>query len=210
MSLASNLLLAQAAVFYTEAKMTKGASNRPIDLTHARMRWEEWPGRRPSSPELKLTSVTAQRAQIKPIMSEVLTGGITNVDSALQIATLVEGSGIGNCGEQSMVAFKYLWEKTKTLSFSICSLDKGNHEFVIIGINSSDIAGVHPINQAPAWHNDVVVCDPWYNEWFAVATDWPRKLRSILNTTVPGHTLPSITLIPRVARDRINQVSFGW
>lgn len=193
MSLKSNMLIAEAAVEYVAQKVHLGASNKPIDVLHAEMNARRadsgrgWVARTvfPTAPALTDKSTENQRnslAQSSP--DSIKNGPIEN--RVLWNASQSEASGIGNCGEQASVAFKYLHEKTKNTTFSLCKLGH-NHELVVIGVKDQLIGKYHYVDIVPAdWPNDAVICDPWYHDWFSVKSDWSRKIRSILRETEPG------------------------
>ena len=182
-----NLINAERVCDYVGRKMTKGASNKNIDLMHAEMRRIERSknskfetlSRWFSKPDLTSKSVDEQRAKIDT--------SLPLVELVFANARTVEASGIGNCGEQASVAFKYICENKLSERFCLAKLGC-NHEFIILGANGQDTNGTHYVGKAPAWPAAAVVCDPWFNEWFIVQSDWSRKIRSILRETEPGWT----------------------
>ena len=179
-----NLIIAERVCNYVGQKMTKGASNKPIDLAHSKMRHDELPfyKRWFSSQDLASTSVDSQRVEVRNQGKNLPLSELVFAN-----ARTVEASGIGNCGEQASVAFKYLCDQKLSDKFCLASLGH-NHEFIIIGANGQQVNGMQYIGVSPDWPVETVVCDPWYNEWFVVQTDWTRKIRSILKETEPGWT----------------------
>jgi hypothetical protein len=103
------------------------------------------------------------------------------VDSVGQLADIIKKSKLGNCGEQSCLAFKYLITRGAP-GLGIIEWVSGNHTFVVLGMQASvakESSG--SFATAPEWGPDAVVCDPWYHEWFAVssASDWKTKMKRI-------------------------------
>ena len=203
MSLQHNLMLAEFAVNYTKEKMTKGASNKPEDLVHSSMRHatQNWLMRAVTQPDLTAASVPDQRSAIAPRLAEAASVH----EKALMAADEVENSGIGNCGEQASVAYKYLFNRSDADLFVLAGLGR-NHEFVIIGASADQVRGLHPISVAPNWPADAVICDPWYHEWFAVAVSWPGKIRQILAKTEPDWHHLQVEITPRIVM-KWNRVS---
>lgn len=63
------------------------------------------------------------------------------------------------------------------------SIKEYRHCFIVLGFEkcpSYESYGM--MNHGPPieWGKNTVVCDPWYNEWFASDVDWVRKVRQIL------------------------------
>ena len=103
----------------------------------------------------------------------------------LMMACEIEKTGLGNCGEQSMVAFKYLVTKSAP-GLAIVQIKGGNHEFVVIGMDVTVPALTKgSLTFPPRWGHNAVVCDPWYHEWFEVGSlDWQPKMKRILGETL--------------------------
>lgn len=202
MSLQQKLRLAENAIQYTISKMTKGASNKPIDLWHSEVRNKQenpWTYRLRSN-DLTDKSVQNQRDQIKPGLNQIANAN----EKILATADLIETSGIGNCGEQSCVAFKYLWNlRTNPANFVMINLGS-NHTCLVIGASPPQVDGWWWITPSPAWPPDAVICDPWYYEWFAVNPDWTRKVRQILAATEPGWNPVQVKVAHIAARVWIN------
>ncbi len=109
------------------------------------------------------------------------------------MAGLIQKTKLGNCGEQSAVAFKYLITRGAP-GLAIVDWRGGNHTFVVIGMDP----GVPDISKAtlmipPTWGKAAVVCDPWYHEWFSVESldDWQSKMKRIVADTssAPRHKI---------------------
>lgn len=186
-----NLVIAERTVNYVAQKMTLGASNKPEDLAHATMKRDAAFAQKgrlartfssKPAPDLVRGSVSAQRQNLPQ------EAGMSRNENILARAVYVEGTGIGNCGEQSAVGYRYLKELT-SYNDTFCLVNIGkNHSFLLLGVSGQDAHGLHAISQAPNWPQSAVVCDPWYHEWFRVDQDWTRKIRSILGQTEPGWT----------------------
>ena len=80
--------------------------------------------------------------------------------------------GIGNCMEQSCLAFEFLKKKTpvidvykiKSLRMQYSNLHDGDHMFVVIGLDIKRTSTLLPINEMCLWNRDAVICDPWNND----------------------------------------------
>jgi hypothetical protein len=129
------------------------------------------------------TAVEMQRAEFRPTAAVLYGNGdeLERVKAALALADIVKKSKLGNCGEQSCLAFKYLITRGAP-GLGIIEWVSGNHTFVVLGMQASvakESSG--SFARAPDWGPDAVVCDPWYHEWFAVssASDWKTKMKRI-------------------------------
>jgi hypothetical protein len=195
-----NLVIAEAAVAYVDSKMTLGASNKPIDLAHARMRYEKLDFfqklRRRFRPELTRQTVNKHRGpevlklKIPGLLSHVLADG----DRA-------EKAGVGNCGEQAHLAFKYLYNRRDTDLFAVVSFGP-DHALIVMGVPPEKLRGVFSVKGVPpGWPKDAVICDPWYHEWFTM-DDWSRKVSQILKATAPNqdHVTVEIQLLTSIVR----------
>src|SRR5262245_42358035 len=88
----------------------------------------------------------------------------------------------GNCTEQSAFAFDYLRSRGERGMAWIC-FPSHNHMFTVLGLDVPPAETEEfKIGSGPpaSWGPKAVVCDPWYHEWFSVATDWDRKIIYIL------------------------------
>lgn len=206
MGQSENLTIAEYAVQYTVGKMTKGASNKPIDLAHSDIRrrvehgWTSWL----RSNDLTTNSVKEQRAK-----QEADESNLNMIDRILGVADTVESSGIGNCGEQSCVAFKYLWNRRNpSKNFVMVNLGR-NHTCIVVGATQSQVDGWSFVGMPPAWPADAVVCDPWFYEWFEVSSDWTRKVRQILAETEPNFNHVQVKVSSIAGRAWINNPLWG-
>lgn len=136
-------------------------------------------------------------------------------EAAIRIANHIERTALGNCGEQSYVAFKYLIKRGAS-GLAIVNWSLSNHMFVVIGMEPKLITPSKTfatLNEPPKWGPNAVVCDPWYNEWFSIHAklegaapannpagnlEWHRKMKRILGETVPS-TIPKLD---KLAADR--------
>jgi hypothetical protein len=125
--------------------------------------------------------------------------GLTPEERAIMVGAEIEHSGLGNCGEQSRVAFKYLITRGAG-GLAIVDWGKivgradgasGNHTFVVIGMDPmTPETSLATLAAPPQWGTHAVICDPWYHEWFAVRdpdrpTQWTAKMSRILSETQP-------------------------
>lgn len=120
---------------------------------------------------------------------------LDEAEKAILVGSMVEMSGLGNCGEQSYVAFKYLVTKGAPglaivdwgeRSNHVANQKTGNHMFVVIGMDT-DVPKVTRASLVfpPNWGENAVVCDPWYHDWFKVTSvkDWQSRMKRILGET---------------------------
>lgn len=81
----------------------------------------------------------------------------TTIDLYRIIAAKAKKNGCGNCGENSVVAFMFLYD------MGVRPLDRmtahADHEFVVIGRKAG------PVNDWKKWGPEAVVCDPWAQGW---------------------------------------------
>ena len=211
-----NLRLAEAAVNHVATVMAKvGPANRP---EHVR-RLVPWAGPNPNydadvaamGQQLQV-AVDGQRTFLDPSLNTVaqktrmLWGPSERdrVQAALRVAGHIEHTGLGNCGEQSFVAFKYLLA-TGATGVAIVNWMSCNHMFVVVGMEADYGESKASLDQPPAWGAHAVVCDPWFHEWFSIHSqidpehagnvhatnpaglrEWHRKMKRILAETRPN------------------------
>jgi len=138
---------------------------------------------------------------------DLVARGLIASGSILAIAAgkRIEAIGLGNCGEQSYVAFKYLvtkrasglaimdWGPATDTSIKMQTDNKkvqtGNHMFVVIGMDETVPKETYgSLSRPPNWGANAVVCDPWFHEWFPLLGGdrlWQRKMQQILSATIP-------------------------
>jgi hypothetical protein len=144
----------------------------------------DWPRHLAEKKSEIVAAVARQRSDFAPLGKELFTGktdGLWRENAAVQLGAIVEKSGLGNCGEQSCVAFKYLITRGAP-GLAIVNWEGGNHTFVVIGMDPNvPKVSTGTLTIAPVWGPDAVVCDPWYHEWFAVESiaDWQSKMKRI-------------------------------
>jgi len=110
-------------------------------------------------------------------------------DEIIQRATIAKKHKAGNCMEQVSIAYEFLTAKQIDGLALMKFEGLFDHIFLFVGVG-----GIATGNQfqltlgapppAPWTQGDAVVCDPWYHEWFSIATDWNRKLGPILAETL--------------------------
>lgn len=183
-----NLIYAEAAVKYVEDKLFLGSTNRPIDAVHG----GALSGKLGDSEirESLLSQFRADSARNQQL-------GMSAGAAALWQADQAEAVGMGNCGEQAHVAFKYLLHHTDAKEVSILAVGD-NHHLLVIGANPSELQsaqsrrGTFRLDEAPQLPEQTVFCDPWYHEWFP-ASEWPNKIRSILRETQSAEVAASVS-----------------
>ena len=155
-----------------------GSGNRPIDAVHGGA----------FSDKLGNNEVRASLInQLRDHSVKNRPPGLSADTAVLWEADQVERFGMGNCGEQARVAFKYLLHHTDAKEVSLRSVGD-NHVLLAIGASPAELGsaqsgrGTFRLDEAPKLPEQTVFCDPWYHEWFP-ASEWPNKIRSILRET---------------------------
>ncbi|MCW8061196.1 hypothetical protein [Agrobacterium tumefaciens] len=173
-----NLIYAEAAVKHVEEKLFLGSTNRPIDALHGGT-FSDKLGNSEVRGNL-LGKFKADVAKNQPL-------GLSADAAVLWQADQAEAFGMGNCGEQATVAFKYLLHHTDAKEASILAVGD-NHHLLVIGASRSELQsaqsrrGAFRLDEAPQLPEQTVFCDPWYHEWFP-ASEWPNRIRSVLRET---------------------------
>jgi hypothetical protein len=135
--------LADSIVSQVQAKLPKGAANKPGSSRVA----IECVGR--------MRSVTVQQLMAAGAFYKLVTDIRTIAESALS-------KGCGNCGEQAAIAFMMLVDKkVEPIDYMFCAGEGDDHVFVVIGRREG--SEVRKYN-AQTWGPDAVVCDPWMNK----------------------------------------------
>jgi hypothetical protein len=182
-----NLIYAENAVKYAEQKLFLGSTNRPID---------EAQGHALSGKLGDSNTRQRLRNQFNADLAENQPPGMSAGAAALWQADHVEAFGMGNCGEQSLAAFKYLLNHTDAKEVSILFVGD-NHDLLVIGASPSELAssrsawGSYSLDRAPPLPEQAVFCDPWRHEWFP-ASEWPNKIKPILRETQVADTSESM------------------
>lgn len=163
--IATYLSAAKAAVSYVKERVPFGASNRASDYAESyEKNRKKIEGENPGPVDKVMGAMTAflplmtgaNRAQ--QIWNEA-TGEAPSDPIARfrQIAEITTRTKAGNCNEQSIVAFLYLYDRgNRPLAWM--HLTSGTHAFVVVGRKPK--SGIDPSN----WGDTAVVCDPWNNE----------------------------------------------
>ena len=122
------------------------------------------------------------------MMREDIGGGagasLTLSDTVRRASQLSKNLGIGNCGEQAAIAFEYLSQRT-TIPVTLASLGE-NHWCVLIDCDLQTKKNISVTSSRFAAFDlgpDCVVCDPWAEQYFAVADEWGSKMPGILAST---------------------------
>jgi hypothetical protein len=172
-----NLFYAEAAVKYVEEKFPLGSTNRPIDEVHGRALSSKL-----GDSDVRQRLIHQFREVTDNPPSELSKGA-----ALLWEADHHEAHGMGNCGEQTAVAFKYLLHHTDAKEVSVLSVGD-DHVLLAIGASPSELKkaqsrrGTFRLDEPPQLPEQTVFCDPWYHEWFP-ASEWPNKIKSILRET---------------------------
>lgn len=90
--------------------------------------------------------------------------------------------GVGNCTEQSAIAFEWLMNRGEQ-GIAWIEFPDHDHMFTLLGLHAAPAQDetFRMRQSSPAsWSPTAVVCDPWYHEWFRIADDWNRKIGQIL------------------------------
>jgi hypothetical protein len=185
MTLQNNLMAAYRAFEYTKRVMRIGAPNKTED--EGKFPESEWDW----STLGKLTPEQLLGRQRKTWKDEIDPAFYGSNLPQLAMAEMVEVSGMGNCGEQSCVAFKFLArDRSGASAFCIADLVGLNHQFVVIGATGAQVAGKWKKDANPKWPLETVICDPWYGAYYAVkATDgWRHHIPILLRRTQSDYT----------------------
>jgi hypothetical protein len=104
---------------------------------------------------------------------------------------------LGNCQEQSAVAFIYLLDHfgINCNGIAMVGTARYDHVFLVLGVPlprqefATTISAT--LGKPPAdWDASVVICDPWYNEWYEMK-DFAPKMRQTLRKSSGIDTLLS-------------------
>ena len=185
MSLQEHQAASTAAIKHVKSTLKIGAATCPNDVIAARSK----------GILLNAGVIDAQRLTYRKGPNQ------TFPDAVREVA---ERTGIGNCGEQSFVAFEFLrWEHEHlTLAIlgsqavagfmGIGAMQDWNHQFVVIGASlRKGSALILDRSRPPAWPADAVICDPWlWGVGFTVAVanlaEWSQYCESMLAQTISG------------------------
>ena len=138
--------LADRIVSQVEAKLPKGAANKPGSTRVA----IECVQRMRTVTEAQLMAAGA----FYKLVSDIKT-----------IANGALNKGCGNCGEQAAIAFMMLVEqKVEPLDYMYCAGEGDDHVFVVIGRREGSNVRKY---DAQTWGPDAVVCDPWMSKAYS-------------------------------------------
>jgi hypothetical protein len=159
------LAAARTAVAHVKTVVPFGASNRAADYAESYEKHHKAiEGKDPNVLDKALGGMTAflplltganRALQIK---DEISGSAATDVIGRFrQISDLTMRTKAGNCNEQSITAFVYLYDRgIRPLAWM--HLTNGKHAFVVLGRTAK--SGDDPSK----WGDTAVVCDPWNNE----------------------------------------------
>ena len=157
-AITNNVIWAEKALKYTGETLTMGAINRWEDIKRSKGAVLF------AAPFMRVRTVAAtiDAVRNKGTMKQLL----------LDMASIAEKAGCGNCAEQSAVAFSYLYHRRghggcpsiiEAMRFA-----NGDHAFVVVGRAADSDAAV------PAtWGPDAVVCDAWLKKVF-LPIEWVK------------------------------------
>lgn len=159
LNLSENMLLADLAVRYVNDRMTLGAANKGSDyFWHHYTPWNTKTG----------DCLEAVRADFKKYKESGTRSNFELIRSNANRALL---GGCGNCDEQAMAAFMYLYNrKVRQLDLMVCPKA---HVFVVLGRDEKSES-----NNTDTWGDAAVICDPWDN------VSYPPIFRSRMMTCV--------------------------
>ena len=169
------LMWAERAVDYTGSKMTIGAANKPIDVVHFMM-----------AKHLDSAKYDEVKGQLSDYVDRQRKFIGSEPGWLMRMAEQAEKTGVGNCMEQSAIAYRYLVGSGRERGVAYVTISGPvNHAFVVLGLDDEpeDESVLFHGDPPDSWGPDAVVCDPWYHEWFAVATDWKAKFADICRRT---------------------------
>ena len=179
--------------------MIYGADNKPEDKNRLHQK-----GLRP--PYNSVLEFRQERKRVDPNATRMDHDPCRNVAKIFAEAWDARAAGMGRCGEQVTVAFRYLVEEKKANGIALFQLSsnyrpKFNHSFVILGLDRKppefQAIGLAPcpaglahcpagLAHCPAGWINAVWCDPWAHEWFQVRDGWKRRVRNIARM-LPDH-----------------------
>lgn len=162
MSLAHNLSIAKLGVEYTNKLLSKGSSNKTLDLLGSAFLNGFRVG--------ELREVTSKFTGMGgvPAGSSV---ELKNLPKIRWMAHTAKKAKVGNCGECASVAFMYLRDIQRAKRLDWMRYNKpGDHAWVVIGR-----AQKSKTSDYKTWGPEAVVCDPWGNVAFP-ANQVPSKL----------------------------------
>lgn len=167
-----NLMYAQEALNYTEKMLPEGAINYRDDLK--------------GIPLETLKMFHKQRQECQQLVNEEVKPYDLE-DKVIEIvATVAKKYKMGNCGEQTAVAYTYLKNEKNLRKIDYLMLVNGDHVFAVIGKDP-----LVDVNDIPNWGKAAVVCEPWGKRYFP-AEQLSEQLNKIAETPLYDPHVQSI------------------
>jgi hypothetical protein len=134
-TLKNHLMWGEAALNYVQRYMTIGASNKVLDV---------------------VTSLGESRSCVAKLKSDYASGRnfASWHDAVAECARLGRIRGCGNCGEQSAIAYMFLWDNSM-VPVDWIKVNDVDHNFTLLGCRPG--AG----SDKSRWGPRCVVVDPW-------------------------------------------------
>jgi len=133
--------------------------------------------------------------RLRQDLVDQLAAGSQEEPSALR-ALLSIKKRVGNCTEQSSIAYEFLRRKgahgVAWISLRLGQAREDDHVLVVMGLTTrppdSDSFTVGG-NPPQSWGPNAVVCDPYFGKWFDVQSEWRDRVREFF----PGVNLANGT-----------------
>ena len=90
-------------------------------------------------------------------LESLLPKGGSLLESIRRRAKIVEKYNVGNCSEMAYVALSHAMDIQATQRVEFCSIQNGDHAFLVIGRK----AGNYPSQNYKNWGPDAYICGPW-------------------------------------------------
>lgn len=193
-----HLQLASSAVQYVRYKVKNGSENRSEDFAFRAMNGEK---------TLCLANQRAFQAELAELACQCPKPGvlprILDIEDRICFdAESVEKFGLGNCGEQASVAFKWLRE-FPIGGLVYVNLMGGNHSFVVLcagpAVREDDVFRTDKAKMR--FGPNAIVCDPWLGggSFFKVADEWDVRLKQMIREANPKAD-PDAVLVQCICR----------
>lgn len=155
-----NLMMARLAVKYVKDNMPLGAANKGVGnfLSNTFGLWNTEVGE----------CLTAVRESLDAYKESSERSNFEIIRSNANRALL---GGCGNCDEQAMAAFMFLYNnRVRPLDLMVCP---NVHVFVVLGRDGKSVS-----NRVGTWGFNAAICDPWDDSSY-VALLRPLKMSSV-------------------------------
>ena len=179
-----HMQLASSALQYVKYKVKNGSENRPEDFVLRTIKGEKTLG---LASQRKLQTDLVKLAYESP--QPGTPPQIIDMEDRIRFdAELVEKFGLGNCGEQACVAFKWLRE-FPIGGLVYVTLLGGNHSFVVLragpAARENDVFRTDKAKMR--FGPNAIVCDPWLGggACFKVADQWDDRVRQMIREAQP-------------------------